>query len=53
MNKAILILMLPFLLVACGKQAEPARVERPASTIVVGVAADDSGNVYSGEVHAR
>jgi len=53
MKKAILILMLPFLLAACGKQAEPAKVERPASTIVVGAEASDSGNVYSGEVHAR
>ena len=54
MNKALLILTLPVLLAACGKQAEqPARVERPASTIVVGATASDSGNVYSGEVHAR
>jgi RND family efflux transporter MFP subunit len=54
MKKAILILSLPFVLAACGKQAEqPASVERPASTIVVGAAASDSGNVYSGEVHAR
>jgi len=54
MKKAILILSLPFVLAGCGKQAElPASVERPASTIVVGAAASDSGNVYSGEVHAR
>jgi RND family efflux transporter MFP subunit len=54
MKKAILILSLPLVLAACGKQAEqPASVERPASTIVVGAAASDSGNVYSGEVHAR
>jgi RND family efflux transporter MFP subunit len=54
MNKALMILTLPILLAACGKQAEqPARVERPASTMVVGATASDSGNVYSGEVRAR
>lgn len=54
MKNVLLIMALPLLLAACGKDAEPpASVERPASTIVVGVAADDSGNVYSGEVHAR
>jgi RND family efflux transporter MFP subunit len=53
MNKALLVLMLPFMLAACGKEAEPAKVERPASTIVVGAEAADKGNVYSGEVHAR
>jgi RND family efflux transporter MFP subunit len=54
MKKAILILSLPVFLAACGKHGEPpAAVARPASTIVVGTAASDSGNVYSGEVHAR
>jgi len=41
-------------LTACGKQAaEPVKVERPASTVVVGVLGRDNGNTYSGEVHAR
>lgn len=54
MNKAILILSLSVLFAACGRQADPpAAAPRPASTIVVGVAAPDIGNVYSGEVHAR
>ncbi|OIR08781.1 multidrug resistance protein MdtA precursor [mine drainage metagenome] len=52
--KRILVLVLPLVLAACGKPAAPApAVERPASTIVVGTEAADSGNVYSGEVHAR
>ncbi|OIR15584.1 multidrug resistance protein MdtA precursor [mine drainage metagenome] len=54
MNKAILILTLPVVLMACGKEAaQPAEAERPASTIVVGAEAADRGNVYSGEVRAR
>jgi len=54
MNKTLQILVLPLFLVACSKEAaQPVSAERPASTIVVGVAASDSGNVYSGEVHAR
>ncbi len=53
MNKAI-TLLLPMLLVACGKPATPvAGIERPALTMVVGAAATDNGNTYSGEVHAR
>ena len=49
-----MIWFLPLLLAACGNDAVPqAAVERPALTIVVGTAAADSGNVYSGEVHAR
>lgn len=54
MNKKILILVLPMLLVACNKEAAvPAKVERPALTVVVGAQAADSGSVYSGEVRAR
>jgi multidrug efflux system membrane fusion protein len=54
MKKVILVLGLPVLLVACGKSTVPAAVvERPASTYVVGAEAADSGNIYSGEVHAR
>ncbi len=51
--KKMIVLVLPLVLAACGKAAAPAVVERPASTIVVGAEASDSGNVYSGEVHAR
>lgn len=54
MKRTSMILMLPLLLAACGKEAPPAtKVERPAETIVVGELAADSGNLYSGEVHAR
>ena len=54
MEKYFLNLLLVVLLVACGKEAgPPAKVERPASTIVVGALGADSGNIYSGEVHAR
>lgn len=54
MKRTSLILMLPLLLVACGKEApQPAKLERPAETFVVGDLATDSGNLYSGEVHAR
>ena len=54
MEKYLFNLLLVVLLTACGKAAEPpAKVERPASTIVVGALGADSGNIYSGEVHAR
>lgn len=53
MNKALLI-ALPVLLAACGKEAPPVtKVERPAETFMVGALATDTGNLYSGEVHAR
>jgi multidrug efflux system membrane fusion protein len=53
-NRLIPILALPILLAGCGKAAAPvAAVERPASTYVVGAEAADSGNIYSGEIHAR
>lgn len=54
MNKTTLVLILPLLLTACGNESEaPAKVVRPALTVVVGAQAADRGNVYSGEVHAR
>lgn len=54
MRHRLLALALPLLLVACGKEsAPPAKVERPASTIVVGELGEDQSNVYSGEVRAR
>lgn len=54
MSHRLLVLALPLLLVACGKEAAPpAKVERPASTIVVGELGEDQSNVYSGEVRAR
>lgn len=54
MNKKLWVLALPALLAACSKEAvPPAKVERPALTVVVGAQAADSGSVYSGEVHAR
>ena len=52
--KRILVLALPLVLAACGEPTAPvSAVERPASTVTVGTEAIDSGNVYSGEVHAR
>jgi len=54
MSHRLFMLALPLLLVACGKEAAPpAKVERPASTIVVGELGEDQSNVYSGEVRAR
>jgi multidrug efflux system membrane fusion protein len=54
MKRTSLILMSSLLLAACGKAAPPAdKIIRPAETIVVGALATDSGNIYSGEVHAR
>ncbi|MFA6120597.1 MAG: efflux RND transporter periplasmic adaptor subunit [Sideroxydans sp.] len=54
MSHRLLVLALPLLLVACSKEsAPPAKVERPASTIVVGEVGEDQSNVYSGEVRAR
>lgn len=54
MKKCLWVLAVPVLLSGCGKEAAPpVKVERPASTIVVGALAADSGNVYSGEIRAR
>lgn len=54
MSRKILILALPVLLAACGKDAgQHAVEERPALTMTVGTQAADSSSVYSGEVRAR
>jgi RND family efflux transporter MFP subunit len=54
MKRTSLILMSSLLFAACGKAAAPAdKIIRPAETIVVGALANDGGNLYSGEVHAR
>lgn len=54
MNYPLIVLALPFVLIACGKDAAaPAKVERLASTIVVGALGEDQSNVYSGEIRAR
>jgi RND family efflux transporter MFP subunit len=54
MKNKMLVLVLPAFLAACGKEAAPPlKVERPASTIVVGALATDNGNIYSGEIRAR
>ncbi|HEU0219881.1 MAG TPA: efflux RND transporter periplasmic adaptor subunit [Gallionella sp.] len=54
MKRSILLLALVPLFVGCSKESTPtARIERPALTLVVGSAATDSGNTYSGEVRAR
>ena len=53
--KKILLYFIPVIfLAACGKEsAPPPQVERPASTVIVGMHGADNGNIYSGEVHAR
>lgn len=54
MKRTSLILMLSLIFAACSKEAPlPVKVERPAETLLVGALATDSGNLYSGEVHAR
>lgn len=54
MKKILAILIPALLLGACGKQQDtPQPVARMAETFVVGALATDSGNLYSGEVHAR
>lgn len=54
MKRTVLILTLPLVLAACGKEeAKPVKIERPAMTFVVSAQAGDSGNVYSGEIRAR
>jgi len=54
MTRSILLLALISVFAGCDKESTPtARIERPALTMVAGVAATDSGNTYSGEVRAR
>lgn len=55
MKKFVWVIMLSSVLGACGKQqaATETKVERPASTVVVGAVGDDQSNSYSGEIRAR
>src|SRR3989338_5001950 len=54
MKRSILFLLLVAVLAGCNKEIAPAaKIERPALTLVVGSAATESGNTYSGEVRAR
>lgn len=54
MKYPTLVFTLPFVLMACSKEAAPPeKIERPASTIVVGALGESQSNVYSGEVRAR
>lgn len=64
MKPSVLLLVLASVLGGCGKgtapstknepaNADPAKIEQPALTLVVGSVASDSGNIYSGEIRAR
>jgi RND family efflux transporter MFP subunit len=59
MKPSVLLLVLASVLGGCGKGTapstnnEPAKIEQPALTMVVGSVASDSGNIYSGEIRAR
>ena len=59
MKQSVLLLALVSVLSGCGKESaqeaktEPARIEQPALTLVVGSVASDDGDVYSGEIRAR
>lgn len=54
MKRSILLLVLVPVFAGCNKEpASAAKVERSALTMVVGSAASDGGNTYSGEVRAR
>jgi RND family efflux transporter MFP subunit len=64
MKPSVLLLVLAFAIGGCSKgtapsttnnpaNTDPAKIERPALTLVVGSVASDSGNIYSGEIRAR
>ena len=59
MKHSILILAFVSVLGGCGKESapsaniEPAKIEQPALTQIVGTVISDSGNVFSGEIRAR
>jgi len=54
MKRSILFSLLVLLLAGCSREsAPPARIERPALTLVAGAVASDTGNTYSGEIRAR
>jgi multidrug efflux system membrane fusion protein len=59
MKPSVLLLVLASVLGGCGKGTapstnnEPAKIEQPALTLVVGAVAPDSSNIYSGEIRAR
>jgi len=54
MKRGILLFLPVAILAGCNKEPAPAaKVERPALTLVVGAAASDGGNTYSGEIRAR
>ncbi|OGS99910.1 MAG: efflux transporter periplasmic adaptor subunit [Gallionellales bacterium RIFCSPLOWO2_12_FULL_59_22] len=54
MKPGILLFLLVAILSGCNKETTPAAgIERPALTMVVGSAATDGGNTYSGEIRAR
>lgn len=54
MKRNVLLFVLVAIFAGCNKEPAPAaKEERPALTIVVGAAATDGGNTYSGEIRAR
>ncbi|MEO8332709.1 MAG: efflux RND transporter periplasmic adaptor subunit [Gallionella sp.] len=59
MKPFVLLLALVSFLSGCGKGSDPeskispAKIDRPALTLVVGSVVSDSGNTYSGEIRAR
>lgn len=54
MKRSILLLITVSVFAGCNKESVPTiKIERPALTQVVGSAATDGGNTYSGEVRAR
>jgi len=54
MKRSILLLIVVSVFAGCNKESVPTiKIEQPALTQVVGSAATDGGNTYSGEVRAR